>query len=50
MKSEQEIRDELKKLKNFVAQASDEELKERHIHYIDQLEWVLREKLRVEDK
>lgn len=48
MKSEQEIREELQKLKKFVAQASDEELKQRHTHYIDQLEWVLKVPSRTE--
>jgi len=43
MKTELEIREELQKLREFVSQVSDEELKQRHIHYIDQLEWVLKE-------
>lgn len=43
MKSEQEIRDEMQKLKRFVSQVVDAELRERHINYIDQLEWVLKE-------
>ncbi len=42
MKTEQEIRDELKDLRRFVKIVSDEELIQRHMHYIDQLEWVLR--------
>lgn len=42
MKTEQEIREEIQRLERFVAQVVDEELKQRHIHYIDQLEWVLK--------
>jgi len=43
MKNETEIREELQKLRKFVAQVVDEGLKQRHIHYIDQLEWVLKD-------
>lgn len=43
VKSELEIREELQKLEKFVAQVVDGELKERYTHYIDQLEWVLKE-------